>query len=413
MKFQKFFLFLVLFFVTLAPIHAQQNAKIIAGIAVDKLKPYDTFIQSEIEHHKISGAVSLVMRDGVVVRNKVFGYRDIDKKVPMKTDDLFYIQSMTKPIITVAFMMLFEEGHFLLNDPLSKYLPEFKNMRVIKNIEDGIHGETETLNTEITIAQLLSHTAGLTHGISGDKFDNEWIKEVFAKPWNNIKERTLSFTSLPMIGQPGIQWHYSAAPDILSTLIEKFSGKTTNEFLQERIFKPLGMNNTAYNLTEEQIARVVKVYNIESDGRFVLAPNQPIAKGNTVWSGMNGLFSTPADYLKFCQMLMNNGSWNGKQYLSRKTVELMTKNHVGDLFIKINKDKQGEGFGYGFAVLEDVAKSNNLGSNGLFYWSGAFNTHFFIDPKEKLIALFFTQSNPHDSFYHMKMRQYVYQSIVD
>ena len=173
MKFQKFFLFLVLFFVTLAPIHAQQNAKIIAGIAVDKLKPYDTFIQSEIEHHKISGAVSLVMRDGVVVRNKVFGYRDIDKKVPMKTDDLFYIQSMTKPIITVAFMMLFEEGHFLLNDPLSKYLPEFKNMRVIKNIEDGIHGETETLNTEITIAQLLSHTAGLTHGISGDKFDNE------------------------------------------------------------------------------------------------------------------------------------------------------------------------------------------------------------------------------------------------
>ena len=391
--------------------YAQPTSKIIAGIAVDRLKPYDNFIQSEIEHHKIPGAVSLIMRNGVIVQNKVFGYKDIANKVAMKTDDLFYIQSMTKPIITVAFMMLFEEGHFLLTDPVSKYIPEFKNMRVIKNIEDGIHGETETLKSEITIAQLLSHTAGLTHGISGNKFDNEWIKEVYSKSWNNIKERTLSFTTLPMIGQPAKQWYYSGAPDLLSTLIEKFSGKTTDAFLKERIFKPLGMNDTGYNLTEEQIARVVKVYNVEANGTLSLAPIQPPSKGNKVWSGMNGLFSTPKDYLSFCQMLMNNGSWKGKQYLSRKTIDIMTKNHVGDLYSKTNSNRQGEGFGYGFAVIDDVVKTNQLGSNGLFYWSGAFNTHFFIDPKENLISLFFTQSNPHDIYYHMKMRQFVYQAI--
>ena len=413
MKFNKILLSLGLLLISLSSIYAQPASKVIAGISVDRLKSYDHFIQSEIDQHKISGAVSLIMRNGVIVQNRVFGYRDVENKVAMKTDDLFYIQSMTKPIITVAFMMLFEEGHFLLTDPVSKYIPEFKNMRVIKNIEDGIHGEKETLKSEITIAQLLSHTAGLTHGISGNKFDGEWIKEVFGKPWNNIKERTLSFTTLPMIGQPGKQWYYSAAPDLLSTLIEKFSGKTTDEFLKERIFKPLGMSNTGYNLTEEQMARVVKVYNVETNGTLSLVPRQPQSKDNKVWSGMNGLFSTPEDYLKFCQMLMNHGSWNGKQYLSRKTIDIMTKNHVGDMYIKNNADRQGEGFGYGFAVIEDVAKTNQLGSNGLFYWSGAFNTHFFIDPKENLISIFFTQSNPHDIFYHMKMRQFVYQAIVD
>ena len=413
MKLNKILLSLGLFLISVSSIDAQPIAKVIAGISVDKLKSYDHFIENEIEKNKISGAVSLIMRNGEIVQKKVFGYKDIVNKVPMKTDDLFYIQSMTKPIITVAFMMLFEEGHFLLTDPVSKYIPEFKNMRVIKNIEDGIHGETEIIQSEITIAQLLSHTAGLTHGISGNKFDNEWIKEVYWKPWNNIKERTLSFTTLPMIGQPGKQWYYSAAPDLLSTLIEKFSGKTTDEFLKERIFKPLGMNNTGYNLTEEQIERVVKVYNVETNGTLSLAPRQPQSKGNIVWSGMNGLFSTPEDYLKFCQMLMNNGNWKGKQYLSRKTIDIMTKNHVGDLYVKANADRQGEGFGYGFALIEEVAKTNQLGSNGLFYWSGAFNTHFFIDPKEKLISLFFTQSNPHDIYYHMKMRQFVYQAIVD
>jgi CubicO group peptidase (beta-lactamase class C family) len=183
---------------------------------------------------------------------------------------------------------------------------------------------------------------------------------------------------------------------------------STNDFLIERIFKPLGMKDTGYNLSKEQQARVVKVYSKESNGKLILLKNQPTMAGNTIWSGVNGLFSTPADYMTFCQMLLNGGKWNDKQLLSRKTVDLMTSNLTGDLF-----KTPGEGFGLGVAVMVDVPASMQLGSNGIFYWAGAYNTHFFIDPKEKLIATFFTQEAHFTNFYHAKLRQLVYQAVAD
>jgi CubicO group peptidase (beta-lactamase class C family) len=214
--------------------------------------------------------------------------------------------------------------------------------------------------------------------------------------------------SLPLLGQPGEQWAYSAAPDVLSVLIEKFSGQSTNQFLTDRIFKPLRMKDTGYNLTKEQQARVVKVHGPDKSGVLNNMTSQPKMEGNTLWSGVNALFSTPEDYAHFCQMLLNGGKYEGNQLLSPKTIELMILNHSGKLFTT-----PGEGFGYGFAVVEDLSETNNLGSNGLFYWAGAFNTHFFIDPEEKLIAIFMTQTNEFTWYYHQKLRQMVYQSIID
>jgi CubicO group peptidase (beta-lactamase class C family) len=344
----------------------------------------------------------------VVVHNKSYGYRDIQEKTPMTADDIFYIQSMTKPIITVAFMMLYEEGHFMLTDPVSKYIPQFKNLRVSKKVDDGKNGETEPLNTDITIAHLLSHTSGLMHGIGESALDKEFSKEYMLNSWPDIKSRVNVLTRFPLVGQPGNQWYYSAAPDVLSVLIERFSGMNTADFLTERIFKPLDMKNTGYNLSKTQIPRCVKVHSANSDGGLVANENQPQAEGNTIWSGVNGLFSTAADYMNFCQMLLHGGTWKGKQYLSRKTVELMTENHTANLFFR-----PGEGFGLGFAVLTDVPGSELPGSNGLFYWAGAFNTHFFIDPKEKMVSIFLTQTEPFDFYYHDKMRQLVYQALAD
>lgn len=387
---------------------SQPTEKIVSGISTDRLKRYESYVKAQIDQRNIPGAVSLIMRNGVIVHKSSYGYSNVTTKTPMKTDDLFFIQSMTKPIITVAFMMLYEEGHFLLTDPVSKYIPAFKDLRVSKNVESGMSGETEPLNKEITIAHLLSHTSGLTHGLGPSQLDKDFMKEYFMKSWPDIKGRVANITRLPLLGQPGNQWAYSAAPDVLSALIEQFSGMSTQDFLTQRIFVPLGMKDTGYNLSKAQQARVVKVHSKSADGTLLLSEDQPKMEGNTIWSGVNGLFSTVQDYLNFCQMLLNNGKANGKQFLSRKTIELMTYNHVGKLF-----NRPGEGFGLGFAVMTDVAESKLLGSEGIFYWAGAYNTHFFIDPKEKMISIFMTQEAHFNFVYHDKMRQMVYQAIID
>lgn len=385
--------------------HAQVNDKIVAGISLERLKRYEDFIQHEISKEVIPGAVVLIARNGQPVYKSAFGLSEKENKRKMMTDDIFYMQSMTKPIITTAFMLLYEEGHFLLTDPLSKYLPAAKNLRVVKNQDEGISGETVPLKREITIADLLTHTAGFTHGIGQTKYEKE-VFEIFSKPHKSIQERVDEFLSIPLLGQPGEQWVYSISPDILSVLIEKFSGQSADQFLAKRFFGPLGMKNTGYNLTKQQQAKVVQVQGKDPGG---LLTTHPKMEGNVIWSGINGLYSTADDYLAFCQMLLNGGKLNGKQILSRKTVELMTQNHSGDLFRLF----PGEGFGYGFAVVENVAATKNLGSNGIFYWAGAFNTHFLIDPKEKLIAIFLTQANSFDWNFHNRLRQLVYQAIVD
>ncbi len=393
---------------TAQTLSGQSSGPVQQGISLERLAHLNHFVTSEIEQGQIPGAVTLVSRNGEIIYHEAAGQSDLSEGRTMQPDAIFYIQSMTKPIISVAFMMLYEEGHFMLTDPVSKYMPAFKELRVIDDPEDGIHGTTHPLESEITIAQLMSHTAGFTHGLGASRLDRELMRKLMGQPYPDIAARLDTFLTLPLIGQPGKQWYYSFAPDVLSVLIERFSGMPTAEFLQTRIFDPLGMTDTGYNLDPEQQERAVRLHFIQEDGSLGVSPNQPRLSGNTVWSGVNALYSTAADYQKFCQMLLNGGSYGGRQFLSPKTVDLMTMNHVGDLF-----DSPGHGFGLGFAVVTDVAETKMPGSEGIFYWSGAYNTHFFIDPKEETIALFMTQTVPHDIRFHNALRQLVFQAMVE
>lgn len=384
-------------------------------MSLDRLIRYEAFINQEIENGEMPGAVSLVMRRGELVHYKAFGESDVSTGRAMQPDDIFFIQSMTKPIITVALMMLYEEGHFQLNDPVSKYLPYLENLKVAVDVEAGIEGPTKPVRRPVTIAMLMSHTAGFSHGLGSSRLDRELMRGMYGQSFTNIEERVKYMAKQPLMGQPGEQWYYSAAPDVLSVLIEKFSGQTTEAFLEERLFAPLGMLNTGYNLDEDQQKRVVQVHTFDEKGNLIKPPadangvfTQPPMAGNKVFSGVNALFSTAMDYARFCQMLLNGGRANGVQLLSPKTIEIMTMNQVGELF-----PDPGTGFGFGFAVVTDLAELKALGSEGQFSWSGANRTFFFVDPKEKLVAIFMTQITPYSNFYGDKMRQFVYQAIVD
>ena len=385
-----------------------ENYDVIAGISKDRLDRYDHFLKREIQLGKIPGAVSLVMRKNEVVHKASYGFKSLAEKSTMEEDGIFHLMSMTKPIVTVAFMMLYEEGYFQLTDPVSKYLPQFENLKVATDVTQGADGETVALKSQVTIHQLLSHTAGFSHGLSGSKLDNDIAKALYFEPQKDIESRVNTLVGLPMIGQPGEQWSYSASPDVLSLLIEKFSGMTTAQFLQARLFDPLGMKDTAYNIAKENQKRWVPVHNYSEEGSMVNSEQQLPVEGNTVYGGTHGLFSTAADYMVFCQMLLNKGEWKGQHYLSPKTLEIMTMNQVGDLY-----QAPGQGFGLGFGVTTDLAASKSSGSVGQYYWNGAYCTYFFIDPEEELIAILMTQVQPFNNYYPTVMRQFIYQSITD
>ena len=404
--------FLILLLFLVGPVNGQSASKelpsvTISGVDKERLKRYDAFLENEIDEGKIPGAVSYIMQRGEIVHEVAYGYSSLNAKTPIQQNQLFHIMSMTKPIVTAAFMMLYEEGYFFLTDPVSKYLPQFKNLRVVKDVNQGASGETEPANKEITISHLLTHTAGFSHGLGGTKLDNEIAKALYSEPHKDIESRVNAMLKLPLVGHPGEQWYYSASPDVLSLLIEHFSGMTTSEFLKLRIFDPLEMNDTGYNISKENKARWMPVHNLDKQGKLVNSDSQLPIDGNTIYGGTHGLFSSALDYMKFCQMLLNKGEFKGKHLLSPKTVAIMTMNQVGDLY-----EAPGQGFGLGFGVTTDVAASKSLGSTGQYYWSGAYCTYFFIDPKEELIVILMSQLQPYSNYYGEKMRQMVYQSLI-
>ncbi|HSF55487.1 MAG TPA: serine hydrolase domain-containing protein [Algoriphagus sp.] len=377
-----------------------------SGLSTERLARYDAYFQKEINEGRLPGVVTLVYKNGEKVHESALGYSDIAAKKPMRTDQIFFIQSMTKPVISTAFMMLYEEGHFFLNDPISKYLPEFKEMMVVKDPKIGSSSGLEPAKSQITIAQVLSHTAGFLHGIGPTKLDEEVREAIYMSGPKTIEERVKALAAQPLASHPGEKWNYSASPDILARLIEVFSGMSPAEFLKTRLFDPLGMKDTGYNLTEGQTPRMTQLHNFDDTGVLVKSERQTPTSGNTVFGGTHGLFSTPQDYSLFARMMLNGGEWNGKRYLSSKTIEIMAMNQSEDLF-----QDPGKGFGFGFAVVDDLADTKALGSEGTFYWSGAYCTYFFIDPKEEMVAIFMTQVNPFSSYYENKFRQMIYQAI--
>jgi len=381
--------------------------KVESGVSEERLARFDNFIEKEITDGKVPGAVTYIKRNGQVVHNKSFG-TNTPTGQPMSLDHIFYIQSMTKPIVSVAFMMLYEEGHFQVSDPISKYLPEFKDMKVATD-QSSDKMELVAANKPITIAHALSHTAGLSHGLGQTDLEKKYFSALYGTEHKDIRSRVKALANMPLVGQPGEQWYYSASPDILAVLIEQFSGMSCAEFLQKRIFDPLRMEHTGYNMKAGTEDKQAFLYAREPDGSLTPASDQTPKTGHTIYGGTHGLYSTANDYMRFCEMLLNGGTINGKVFLSRKTIELMTSN-----FLKEGQSSgRGQGFGLGFGINKDLATSGVIGSEGTFYWSGAFNTYFFIDPQEELISIMMMQTWPYTGFYADKLRQFTYQAIVD
>jgi CubicO group peptidase (beta-lactamase class C family) len=396
----------------------------------------DDYLSGEISSGHLKGVHGLVYQDGQILYDRAFGNRDEETHDPMKGNEEYFIQSMTKPIISVALMTLYEEGKFSLDDPIDKYLPEFSNPTIINNPGEGLKSGSHPAKSRITIASLLSHTSGMSHGLTTVAYDKEIRSAVTDPAITTIEQRVKALAKLPLMYEPGSKWNYSFSTDLLSRLIEVLSGMNTADFLNARIFRPLEMNNTGYNLTQDQQKRLMIVYNFQADSTLKRAEKQLQPSGNTLFAGVNALFSTTHDYLKFAQMLLNEGSLNGKRILKKETLALMRQDYTAAINLKpttaskfyklapgivIDADSSsnlqpGYGFGLGFGLLVDSAAAENPGPGGEFFWNGANSTYFFINPKLKLIGIFMTQvgfvKNPFHYYFGAKMREAVYSSVL-
>ncbi|MBN1184420.1 MAG: beta-lactamase family protein [Bacteroidales bacterium] len=386
------------------------------GMSSERLAHIDTVVTQYIGSQWLPGAVCLIARHGKIVYYKSFGWRDIESGDKMEEDDIFRIASMTKALTSTCVMMLYEEGYFLLDDPISKYIPEFKNPMILESVNFSDSSYTShPAKKEITIRQLLNHTTGIGYTFICKELDAIYIKagipEGIHKTDKTLKDQVLGLAKLPLLHEPGEKFTYGMNTDVLAYLVEVLSGKTFDLFLKERLFDPLGMEDTYFYLPEEKYDRMVTLYEDEKDynlRKSSLADyyNYPIEGAKTHFSGGGGLSSTALDYARFMQMFMNGGKYNGHQILSRKSIELMTMNQVGD--------KRGNaGFGLGFGITM-ADKTKKLGSEGIYYWGGYFSTSYWLDPSEDLVAVFMTQMHPieHEEIMD-KFQVLTYQAIVD
>jgi CubicO group peptidase (beta-lactamase class C family) len=363
------------------------------GMSAERLGRIAPFVERLQSENKIAGAVTVVARRGQVVQLEAHGYADLESKRPMRTDDIFAIASMTKPIATVGVLMLVEEGRLRLSDPLEKFLPAFRDRKVAV-AHSGAPGGYELVPAErsITIHDLLTQCSGFP----GEPSDND---RPAAKLWDDglrslpadplLADYVDQLATLPLNAQPGAEWRYGDSLDVLGRVVEVVSGKTLDVFLRERIFEPLGMTDTGFNVPAEKLARLVPIYSRRGNGPLVKASSR--ATSPRYLSAGGGLFSTAPDYLRFCQMLLNGGVLDGRRLLGRKTIELMTATHVDQIPLPFLR---GQGFGLGVAVRSAGGESDLLGSPGTYGWSGAYNTYFRIDPKENLILAIFQQQTP-------------------
>jgi CubicO group peptidase (beta-lactamase class C family) len=389
------------------------------GISSERLKRIDTLIDTHIEEKKIAGAVVLVARKGEIVYFRAAGDADIGK--PMKKDTIFRVVSMTKPLTSVAVMMLYEEGKLLLSDPVSKYIPEFKDPKVLVVEPEGSEYPYKLVpaKREVTVRDLLSHTSGILYLFPAnwypdkkrrllvDLYKEADITDGFCRPDEEIGDMVRRLARLPLYANPGEVWDYGLSSDVLGYLIEVVSGMKFDKFMQERIFKPLKMHDSYFYIPAEKRDRLSAVWLSDwkgslkragdeplISGDLALCPNDAYATSGKYLAGGASVLSTAYDYYRFAQMLLNKGELDGVRLLSRKTVELMTAtNHIGD-FDATFLHSHGWKFGLGFAIQQDRSHDVDSGSEGVFEWAGIYSTRFSIDPKEEKITIFMSQTSP-------------------
>jgi CubicO group peptidase (beta-lactamase class C family) len=329
---------------------------------------------------------------------------------------MFRIASMSKPITSTAIMILYEEGHFLLSDPVSKYIPEFANPKVITPSSTPASIEFEPAKREIAIRHLLNHTSGITYGegLPSKFYSQAKITSGLGPTEGTIGEMVKRLAGQPLISQPGEEFHYGLSIDVLGYLVEVVSGMSLDEFCKQRIFVPLKMPDTHFVLPESKFSRLARTYHRTDNGKLEKEDvDLSYLLSQTYFSGGAGLVSTASDYIRFAQMILNEGELDGVRILSRKTVELMTSNSIGDLYSAF-RSNSGDKFGYGFGIRTERGEYDELESLGIIGWDGAFYTRFWIDPQEQLIGIFMSQAQDNwNSSFVNKYRVLVYQAIND
>ena len=392
------------------------------GLSSARLQRIAGAVQRSIDEHRIAGAVSMVVRHGQVAWLDARGLADREAGTPMRPDTLFRICSMTKPITSAAVMMLYEEGKFLLEDPVAQYLPEFRNAKVLVKPATG-SSYTVPASREITILDLLRHTSGLTYNWNdtvGAAYTAAGVATGLLPYDGTIGDSVKRLAGVPLLCNPGERFEYSLSVDVLGRLVEVVSGMSLDDFFRTRIFEPLGMKDTCFYPRAEVLPRLAAAYTFRDGESLTRFPEQPIVEGPFIYSadypyrgpkklfsGGAGLCSTAVDYARFCQMMLNGGRLGSIRLLSRKSVELMTTDHLG----KISSD---QGFGLGFGIDGVKGSLNELGSPGSFNWGGFFYTAFSIDPKEDLIVIFMGQLHPTGGLsLDREVHALAYQAIAD
>ena len=395
---------------------------------LERLARLDRALQAYVDAGTLPGAVALVASRGETAYLKAFGHRDREAGDPLETDDIFRIASQSKAVVSVAIMMLQEEGRLLISDPVGRHLPEYLETTVARANDDGTY-DVVAARQPITIRHLLTHTAGITYG--GGTAAREWVEAditgwYFAHRDEPIRETVRRMAALPFEADPGEYWVYGYATDILGAVVEVASGLPLDEFLRTRIFEPLGMTDTHFYLPPEKRDRLTVVYSAGQDG-LARAPDPGgmVGQGAYVdgprmsFSGGAGLLSTAPDYARFLQMLLNGGKLGDARILSPKSVELMTVDHLGGLLVRDLNDasavfgaERGVGFGLGFRVVEDVGAHGVPGSEGIYGWGGAYHSSYWVDPEEELVVVYLAQLIPAGNLDdHAKFRALVYQAI--
>jgi len=397
------------------------------GLSAERLARIETHLRGRyIDPRKIAGCLTLVARKGEVAYLSALGSMDLERDKPMSEDTIFRIYSMTKPITSVALMMLYEHGHFQLDDAVHKYIPEWRDLRVYQT---GNHPRWLTTPCErpMTIRDLFCHMSGLTYGfMERTNVDRAYRRlGVGREDSKDLRAMIEALAGLPLEFSPGTRWNYSVSTDVLGYLVEVFSGMPLDEYFRTKIFEPLGMNDTGFNVPADKLDRFAANYT-RGRRKELRIEDDPgasrYAEPATFFSGGGGLVSTAADYLRFCRMLLNRGELDGHRLLGRKTIELMTSNHLpeGRDLTELatgafsETTYEGVGFGLGFSVQLDCAKSQIVGTPGEFAWGGAASTAFWIDPSEELITIFMTQLMPSGTFnFRGQLKSIIYPAIVD
>jgi CubicO group peptidase (beta-lactamase class C family) len=399
------------------------------GLSSARLTNATRLVQGYVESGKIPGAIALVARRDKVAYFESFGLMDAEAGKPMAPDTIFRIYSMTKPIASVALMTLYEEGRFQLEDPASKYIPELKGLKVLDSGTADSYEVREPAR-EMTIRDLLTHTSGLVGGGDGTVVGQLYQRAELrgSASGGTLAEMVARLGRLPLHCDPGSQWNYGISTDLVGYLCEVISGVRFDQFLEERIFAPLGMSDTGFSVPERSLGRFAANYRRgpTAEPSYVLidSPDASSAyvRPRSYFSGAGGLVSTAADYLRFCRMLANGGELDGARILGKRTLQFMTINHLpgGRDLAGMGQTRftettmEGIGFGLGFAVLLDPAAAQVLGTPGEYYWGGAASTAFFVSPAEDLIMIFLTQLMPSSSYpFRRELRAAIYSSILD